>query len=267
MVVRVATGEVVQQIEYDEFGKVLTNTNPDFQPFGFAGGLAEDATGLVRFGRRDYDPNTGRFITRDPVGLAGGLNAYTYARNQPVHEADPTGELPLPLVTGAIGAGAGLLGNLAGQLWDNGGNFRCLDWSNAGIAAGVGFAAGAAAPYVATTRVGAAFLGAGANMIQYYLSQKASNQSMSISGFAWSAASGALGGLMGGTVTRGNGWDQSASSFLNRNAARQLNDEMAARESAGATNLVRNLSGSSVSSTNWPPSFGAGAAKCKEKCQ
>jgi hypothetical protein len=43
---------------YDEFGRVLSNTNPGFQPFGFAGGIYEVDTGLVRFGARDYDAVT-----------------------------------------------------------------------------------------------------------------------------------------------------------------------------------------------------------------
>jgi len=40
-------------MDYDEFGNVLLDTNPGFQPFGFAGGLSDQRTGLVRFGARD----------------------------------------------------------------------------------------------------------------------------------------------------------------------------------------------------------------------
>jgi uncharacterized protein RhaS with RHS repeats len=61
-----ATGSV-QQIDYDEFGNVLTDTNPGFHPFGFAGGLFDRDTGLVRFGARDYDPRW--TIHRPPPNL------------------------------------------------------------------------------------------------------------------------------------------------------------------------------------------------------
>lgn len=48
------TGAVVQQMDYDEFGVVLQDTNPGFQPLGFAGGLYDRDTGLVRHSTRDY---------------------------------------------------------------------------------------------------------------------------------------------------------------------------------------------------------------------
>jgi RHS repeat-associated protein len=69
LVVDVATGAVAQQLDYDEFGNVLTDTHPGFQPFGFAGGLYDSDTGLARFGARDYDAATGRWTTKDPVGF------------------------------------------------------------------------------------------------------------------------------------------------------------------------------------------------------
>ena len=44
-VVDVATGTIAQRMEYDAFGNVLTDTNPGFQPFGFAGGIYDRDTG------------------------------------------------------------------------------------------------------------------------------------------------------------------------------------------------------------------------------
>ncbi len=66
-----ADGSVAQQLEYDEFGRVLADSNPGFQPFGFAGGLYDRDTGLVRFGARDYDPETGRWTVKDPILFLG----------------------------------------------------------------------------------------------------------------------------------------------------------------------------------------------------
>ncbi len=60
LVVRTSDGAIEQRIDYDELGRVVLDTQPGFQPFGFAGGLYDQDTGLVRFGARDYDPETGR---------------------------------------------------------------------------------------------------------------------------------------------------------------------------------------------------------------
>ncbi len=51
-VVDTATGEVVQTLDYDAWGRVLVDSNPGFQPFGYAGGLYDADTGLVRFRAR-----------------------------------------------------------------------------------------------------------------------------------------------------------------------------------------------------------------------
>ena len=59
LVIDAATGAVAQRMDYDEFGRVLLDTSPGFQPFGFAGGIYDRETGLVRFGARDYDAEIG----------------------------------------------------------------------------------------------------------------------------------------------------------------------------------------------------------------
>jgi RHS repeat-associated protein len=106
LVVDVSTSEVVQRIDYDAWGKVLSDTNPGFQPFGFAGGLYDADTGLVRFGARDYDARAGRWTAKDPILLAGGdTNLYGYVVEDPVNLVDPIGTL---VIYGGIGATAGI---------------------------------------------------------------------------------------------------------------------------------------------------------------
>ncbi|WP_052316623.1 RHS repeat domain-containing protein [Thioalkalivibrio nitratireducens] len=104
LVIDVATGGTVQRIDYDTWGNVLRDTNPGFQPFGFAGGIRDLDTGLVRFGARDYDPATGRWTAKDPIRFAGGdANLYGYVLGDPANLTDPTGQFGLP---GAVIGGA-----------------------------------------------------------------------------------------------------------------------------------------------------------------
>jgi RHS repeat-associated protein len=93
-VVTDAGGSVVKTFEYDSFGsKVSENGDASFRlPIGFAGGLVDEVTGLVRFGFRDYDPEAGRWTARDPVLFAGGQgNLYAYAGDDPINNRDPSG--------------------------------------------------------------------------------------------------------------------------------------------------------------------------------
>ena len=106
LVVNVTTGQIVQRMDYDEFGKVIEDTNPGFQPFGFAGGIYDTDTGLVRFGARDYDPETGRWTAKDPIDFDGGdANLYGYIWNDPINSADPSG---LVACGGVCVAGVGI---------------------------------------------------------------------------------------------------------------------------------------------------------------
>ncbi|MCW7753292.1 RHS repeat-associated core domain-containing protein [Desulfobotulus sp. H1] len=112
LVVDARTGDVVQEMVYDVWGRIILDTNPGFQPFGFAGGLHDPETGLVRLGARDYDPVTGRWTAKDPILFAGGdSNLYGYVLNDPVNFIDPEGLAGIAIdFGGGYASGDGELG-------------------------------------------------------------------------------------------------------------------------------------------------------------
>lgn len=93
LVVDSQTGAIAQRIDYSAFGRVIQDTNPGFQPFGFAGGIYDQSTGLVRFGARDYDPEIGRWTTKDPIKFQSAEpNFYEYSFNNPINLLDQNGQ-------------------------------------------------------------------------------------------------------------------------------------------------------------------------------
>jgi RHS repeat-associated protein len=92
LVVNATNGNVMQRMDYDVWGRVTNDTNPGFQPFGFGGGIYDPDTGLVRLGVREYDPEAGRFMTKDIEFFhADGGNLYAFANGDPVNHVDSTG--------------------------------------------------------------------------------------------------------------------------------------------------------------------------------
>ncbi len=85
------TGHVVWQGEYHPFGRVDTVVNSTVSDFRFPGQRLDVETGLHYNAMRYYDPETGRYITTDPIGLAVGMNPYLYTGAEPVNWVDPWG--------------------------------------------------------------------------------------------------------------------------------------------------------------------------------
>ena len=92
------TGSVVESYMFDAFGTRATNgtdtaaMNDPYAGFGGSQGYYQDAeTGLSLLGHRYYDPGTGRFLTRDPMHYAGGINLYEYVGNSPLASHDSSG--------------------------------------------------------------------------------------------------------------------------------------------------------------------------------
>jgi len=108
LIVNSSSGAIAQQLSYDEFGNVTQDSNPGFQPFGFAGGLYDQHTKLTRFGARDYDAQTGRWTAKDPIDFNGvDTNLYAYTFDDPVNFIDPPGLLGFGLTGPMKGAPTG----------------------------------------------------------------------------------------------------------------------------------------------------------------
>jgi RHS repeat-associated protein len=83
-----------EQISYDDWGVATTIGNTDNQLL-FKGLLWEPDAGLYYMRARWYDPGPGRFISEDPIGIAGGINQYAFVNDDPVNASDPSGQWKL----------------------------------------------------------------------------------------------------------------------------------------------------------------------------
>ncbi|MFJ2640412.1 RHS repeat-associated core domain-containing protein [Streptomyces sp. NPDC087511] len=87
-------GTVATKYAYDPNGQATTTGTASSNPYTFTG-RENDGTGLLYYRDRYYDPETGRFISQDPIGQAGGTNLYQYALSSPTTYTDPTGDNPM----------------------------------------------------------------------------------------------------------------------------------------------------------------------------
>ncbi|MGB0370139.1 MAG: RHS repeat-associated core domain-containing protein [Opitutales bacterium] len=90
------SGNIAQSTTYSPFGRTLDEVSPSgFHPsFGFSSKYRENESGLLYYGLRYYDPETGRWLSRDPTGELGGLNLlYGFVGNDPLNLTDAFGLL------------------------------------------------------------------------------------------------------------------------------------------------------------------------------
>ncbi len=102
---------IVKKLRYSPYGKILYDSNSSLNIHKtFANGLYDEDTKLIRFGKRDYDSQTGTWTALDPIEFKGGdSNLYRYVFNDPVNFIDPRGEFWQVVVIGAVSISAYLL--------------------------------------------------------------------------------------------------------------------------------------------------------------
>ncbi len=101
------SGTEVARYYYNGYGSVRSSsgTGVDANRWRFAGRDQDRDSGLIYMRTRYYDPNLGRFLSKDTIGIAGGLNLYMYAANNPLKYVDLYGTSPnkwLDRIQGAL---------------------------------------------------------------------------------------------------------------------------------------------------------------------
>ena len=86
-----SSGKVVWKGNYLPFGKVNMSTGNVTNLFRFPGQYEDPETNLYYNWHRYYQPEIGRYLRPDPMGLEGGINLYAYVMNNPVNGIDPNG--------------------------------------------------------------------------------------------------------------------------------------------------------------------------------
>src|SRR5690606_31702472 len=91
---RLGSGSSVKRYELTPWGEPLAADTGLGVRVRFGGHQWDRESGLYWMRARFYDPETGRFLTEDPIGIAGGMNLYAFSLNDPVNGWDSTGMTP-----------------------------------------------------------------------------------------------------------------------------------------------------------------------------
>nr|WP_249025298.1 RHS repeat-associated core domain-containing protein [Neisseria canis] len=128
--------------DYYGWGKLKSETNiteTAHQPFRLQNQYCDQETGLHYNFFRYYEPDAGRFVNQDPIGLEGGENLYRFAPNTSSW-IDPSGNLPI-LAAIAIGVLAGAAVDVGFQVAENfltDKPLDCINWNSVAVSAVIG---------------------------------------------------------------------------------------------------------------------------------
>src|SRR5205814_49439 len=92
-----ASGAVITYEEYHPYGTTAFRSETgqvSQKRYRYTGKERDEETGLYYHGARYYAPWLGRWTAADPIGVAGGINLYSYSASNPVRHSDPTGHQP-----------------------------------------------------------------------------------------------------------------------------------------------------------------------------
>ena len=92
-------GAVVASYEYSPQGELVGSTGSVLNPYRYKGREWDAEAGLYFMRARYYDPKVARFVSEDPIGVAGGLSLYAFAGGDPVNYSDPSGLAPCTAAT------------------------------------------------------------------------------------------------------------------------------------------------------------------------
>ena len=112
------TGAVVARYDYTPYGE-RTRVAGDLDcDFGFTGHYTHETSGIILAPYRAYEPETGRWLSRDPIEEEGGINLYGYVGNGPLKKTDKLGLAGYDFETGQMNTNNGIpsLVNIAGRL-------------------------------------------------------------------------------------------------------------------------------------------------------
>jgi RHS repeat-associated protein len=137
-----AQGKRIGELDYGPYGEDIKAAG-QVTDYRYAGMFYLPETGLYLTHYRLYDPDTKRWLNRDPIGEEGGINLYAYVEGNPVNFVDPTGEFG---IGGAIGGAGFSMFSQTALCLAMGGDMvtclKCINWVDVGISA----VAGAIAP-------------------------------------------------------------------------------------------------------------------------
>lgn len=97
------TGMVSTRYGYSPYGETADAGEENDNPLKYTG-REDDGSGVYYYRARYYDPELKRFISVDPIGLAGGVNVYAYVGGNPLGAVDPTGLTAVDDVVGGVGS-------------------------------------------------------------------------------------------------------------------------------------------------------------------